>query len=234
MGRWLVREDTLSPADAVVVLSGSMPYRAEEAGRLFEIGKAPEVWVSRPENPAADLEKFGIKFVGEEEYNRQVLIRQGVPESSIHIFPDPIVDTEQEVNEIAREMRRAGKTKVIIVTSPQHTRRVRTLWKKLVGREFQAIVRAAYEDPFDADHWWRNTRDTFSLVREMMGLVNAWTGLSVRPMTSPRSASSPPSVPVKSVRPVSLCNRLHNYGARAASTRPSNVAAAALSPIAGR
>jgi uncharacterized SAM-binding protein YcdF (DUF218 family) len=158
-----------------------MPYRAEEAGRLFEMGKAPEVWVSRPENPAADLQKFGIQFVGEEEYNREVLIRQGVPESSIHIFPHPIVDTEQEVNEIAREMRRAGKTRVIIVTSPPHTRRVKALWKKLVGAKPDAIVRAAFEDPYDADHWWRNTRDALTVVREILGLLNVWAGLPVRP-----------------------------------------------------
>jgi uncharacterized SAM-binding protein YcdF (DUF218 family) len=185
-GRWLVREDSLSSADVIAVLSGSMPFRAEEAGRLFKMGKAPEVWVSRPENPAADLQKFGIQFVGEEEYSREVLIHQGVPESSIHIFPDPIVNTEQEVDEIAREMERLGKGRVIIVTSPQHTRRVRALWKRLARQQNQgvvrqAIVRAAFEDPFDADHWWRNTRDTLSVVREMLGLLNVWIGLPVRP-----------------------------------------------------
>ena len=85
-GPWLVREDTLSSADVIVVLSGSLPYRAEEAGRLFNIGKAPEVWVSRPENPAAELQKFGIQFVGEEEYGREVLVRQGVSESFVHML----------------------------------------------------------------------------------------------------------------------------------------------------
>ncbi len=34
---------------------------------------------------------------------------------------------------------------------------------------------------FDADHWWRNTRDAFSVVRELMGLLNVWTGLRVHP-----------------------------------------------------
>jgi hypothetical protein len=145
------------------------------------MGKAPEVWVSRPPDPAADLQRFGIRFVGEEAYSREVLIYLGVPESSVHLFPDPTVNTEEEVNEITREMHRLGKTKVIVVTSPEHTRRVRTLWKRLAARQNQAIVRAAFEDPFDADHWWRNTRDTFSVVREMMGLLNAWTGLPVRP-----------------------------------------------------
>jgi uncharacterized SAM-binding protein YcdF (DUF218 family) len=66
-GRWLVREDTLSSADAIVVLSGIMPYRAAEAARLFQMGNAPEVWLSRPPSPAADWQRFGIRFVGEEE-----------------------------------------------------------------------------------------------------------------------------------------------------------------------
>jgi uncharacterized SAM-binding protein YcdF (DUF218 family) len=180
-GRWLVREDPLSSADVIIVLSGRMPYRAEEAGKVFRMGYAPEVWVSRPEGPRDKLEKLGIHFVGEEEYSREILIHQGVPGAAVHILPDTIVDTEQEVEETAREMRRTGKTRVILITSPEHTRRVRTLWKRLVGENPKAIVRAAREDPFDADHWWRSTRDAFAVVRETLGLVNAWAGLPVRP-----------------------------------------------------
>ena len=180
-GRWLVRDDPLSRSDVIVVLSGSMPFRAEEAAKILRMGYAPEVWVSRPESPASELEELGIHFAGEEEYNREVLIREGVPKEAVHILPDAIVDTEQEVPEVVREMQRTGKTRVIIVTSPEHTRRVRTLWTKLVRDNTKAIVRAAPEDPFDADHWWRNTRDAFAVAREMLGLVNAWAGLPVRP-----------------------------------------------------
>jgi hypothetical protein len=43
------------------------------------------------------------------------------------------------------------------------------------------MIHAAHDDPFDADHWWRNTRDVFSVVRETLGLVNAWAGLPVPP-----------------------------------------------------
>lgn len=180
-GRWLIREDPLEPADVIVVLSGGLPYRAEEAARVFRAREAPEVWISRPESPAAELEPRGIHFVGEEEYDRQILVHDGVPETAIHIFSRSVVDTEEEVQEIAREMRLAGKGKVIIVTSPQHTRRVRVLWKRLVGQNPSAIVRAAPEDPFDADHWWRTTRDALSVVRESLGLLNAWAGFPVRP-----------------------------------------------------
>ena len=180
-GRWLVREDSLTRADMIVVLSGGLPYRAEAAATIFRGGYAPEVWVTRPESPAPDLLARGIHYVGEEEYNRDILIALNVPESAVHTFPGTIVDTEQEVEEIAREMRSARKTSVLIVTSPQHTRRVRALWKHVVGNSLKTTVRAAWEDPFDADHWWRNTRDALSVVREYLGLVNAWAGLPVRP-----------------------------------------------------
>ncbi len=183
-GRWLIKQDQLSPAAAVVVLSGSTPYRAEEAAKVYRRGYAPEVWVSRGADSASEFQKLGIHFTADEEYDREVLTRQGVPEGAVHILPNSIVNTEQEVGEVAREMQRQGKTTVIIVTSPQHTRRVRTLWAKLAPADRKAIVRAAFEDPFDADHWWRNSRDALSVIREMLGLMNAWAGLAVRPHAS--------------------------------------------------
>jgi len=180
-GRWLVREDSLTRADMIVVLSGGLPYRAEAAATIFRGGCAPEVWVTRPESPAPDLLARGIHYVGEEEYNRDILVALNVPESAVHILPGTIVDTEREMESIAGEMRSTGKTSVIIITSPQHTRRVRALWKHVVGNNLKMTVRAAWEDPFDADHWWRNTRDALSVVREYLGLANAWAGLPVRP-----------------------------------------------------
>ena len=181
-GRWLVRGDAPVKADVIVVLSGGMPYRAEAAASVFHLGYAPEIWVSKPVGPGGELQAFGIHFVGEQDYNREILVHLGVPESAVHIFPDEIVDTEEEVAEIQREMRRTGKKKVIVVTSPQHTRRVRALWRRLAGGQLQLLVCAAGEDPFDADHWWRNTRDALAVVREYLGLANVWAGMPIRPV----------------------------------------------------
>jgi len=180
-GRWLVRQDTLAKSDTIVVLSGGMPFRAEEAARIFRESYAPEVWVTYPVSPAANLERIGIHYIGEEEYSREILIREGVPPSAIRILPDEILNTEQEVHEVAQELQRAGKSRVIFVTSPQHTRRVKTLWRKATGNDANAIARAASNDLFDAAHWWRTTRDALSVVREYLGLLNAWAGLPVRP-----------------------------------------------------
>jgi uncharacterized SAM-binding protein YcdF (DUF218 family) len=180
-GRWLIRQDPLAKADEIVVLSGAMPARAEEAAKVFQLGYAPVVWVSLPTSPRDELTAMGIPYSGEEDYSREVLVHQGVPAADIRIFAQPIVNTENEIEEISGQMRRDGKTSAIIVTSAQHTRRVRTLWTKIAGSDLRLVVHIAPQDPFDADRWWRNSRDTFSVVREYLGLLNAWLGLPVRP-----------------------------------------------------
>ena len=114
-GRWLDREDPLSHADVIFVLGGGMPQRAVEAGKVFAQGYAPEVWCSRPDSPVDELARLGIHYVGEEDYTRQILVHGGVPESAIHVLPGPVVNTEEELQELGREMRRSGKTTVILV-----------------------------------------------------------------------------------------------------------------------
>ncbi len=174
---------------AIFVLSGGLLYRAEEAGKVFRMGYAPEVWLSRPVSPSDELERLGIHYVEEEEYSRQILIHEGVPEDVIHILREPIVDTEEEVAEAVEEMRQTGKTKVLVVSSPLHTRRVRALWNKLAGSDLQLLVHGAHDDPADIDHWWRNTRDVSSVMHETMGLLNVWAGLPVRPSNLQNNSS---------------------------------------------
>ena len=53
-----------------------MPYRAETAAEVFRAGYAPEVWMSRSVNAASETEELGICFGGEEEYSREVLVRE--------------------------------------------------------------------------------------------------------------------------------------------------------------
>jgi len=181
VGRWLVIEDELEPAQAVVVLSGRMPVRAREAAAIYEQGLTAQVWVMRPASAAEELEEMSIGYVGEEFYNQKVLIHLGVPADAIRVLETPVVNTEEEVAAISAELRRDGGRKVILVTSKPHTRRVKTIWKRLVGPEPRAMVRYASADPYDGAHWWRTTRDALDVAREVLGLANAWAGFPVRP-----------------------------------------------------
>lgn len=181
VGRWLVVEDPLQKAAAIVVLSGRMPGRALEAARVYKQGYANQVWLTHSTEPGETMAKLSIPFVGEEEYNRLILIHEGVPENAIEILDPPIVNTADEMQTIGATLRKQPQQTVILVTSPVHTRRTRALWKKLSSKDGAALLHAVSDDGYDGAHWWRTTRDALDVVREVLGLLNAWAGLSLPP-----------------------------------------------------
>jgi uncharacterized SAM-binding protein YcdF (DUF218 family) len=181
VGYWLVREDPLEKASAIVILSGGMPERALQAVEIYRAGYAPEVWITQAAQPKEEMRALGIPFDGEEEYSRRILIHEGVPESAIRILTQPIVNTADEVRVIAAALGAHSDAKIIVVTTKAHTRRVHTLWLKLAAGHGQSIVRAAGADSFEPGHWWHSTRDALDVVRELLGLLNVWSGLPLQP-----------------------------------------------------
>jgi uncharacterized SAM-binding protein YcdF (DUF218 family) len=177
VGRWLVREDSLAKAQAIVVLSGRLPIRALAAAQLYRQGYAPEIWLTHPKEPTASLTALGIAGDGEDAYNIRVLLHEGVPIQAIHVLPDSIVNTVDELTEIAAALPDDKSGTVIIVTTKAHTRRVRALWRRIGDSRGRAIVRAAPNDPFNPAHWWRTSGDALDVVREFLGLLNGWSGL---------------------------------------------------------
>jgi uncharacterized SAM-binding protein YcdF (DUF218 family) len=177
VGRWLVVEDPLGKAQAIVVLSGHMPVRAIEAAKLYRAGYAPEVWLTRNPELENALAPMGIHYVGEDFYNYRVLMHEGVPPEAIRVLPDPIVNTADEMGAVAKELSKENGHTVIIVTTKAHTRRARSLWSKIGAKHGNAIVRAASSDPFQPGHWWRTSGDALDVVREVLGLLNSWGGL---------------------------------------------------------
>lgn len=152
-----------------------MPVRALGAADLYRGDWAPQIWLTKSAEPGRTLAQLDIPFEGEEFYNTQVLVHQGVPADAIHVLANPIVNTADEIAEIASSLPADGTGVVILVTSKVHTRRVRALWRRL-GRG-RAIVRASDEDPFEPERWWRTSGDALDVVRECLGLLNAWAGL---------------------------------------------------------
>jgi uncharacterized SAM-binding protein YcdF (DUF218 family) len=181
VGSSLVVQDPLVHADVILVLSGRLPERAVEAAHVYKAGYADQVWISPPISPVDDLKAMNISYLGEDFYNEKVLIAEGVPLDAIRILDRPDANTEEEVRQTVEDLRAMDLHSVIIVTSKPHTRRVRTIWRKLVGAEPRMIVHFAPDDPFDGAHWWRHTGDALDVTRETLGLLNAWAGFPLRP-----------------------------------------------------
>src|ERR1700694_2787292 len=90
VGRWLVVEDPLVKARAIVVLSGAMPLRAIEAAKLYGEGYAPEIWLTHSLEPGETLAQMGIPFAGEDYYDTRVLVHEGGPQGAIHVLAPAI------------------------------------------------------------------------------------------------------------------------------------------------
>jgi uncharacterized SAM-binding protein YcdF (DUF218 family) len=177
-GLWLVREDPLQKSQAVIVLSGGLPDRALEAAQIYRDGFASQVWLTQPLQPGASMEDLHLPYAGEEQYNRMVLIGQGVRPRDIRLLTPRILNTADELRALAEALDQQPGERVIVVTSRAHTRRVRALWRKVSpGDRGRLLVRASTEDRFDAEHWWRTSNDALAVVREYLGLLNAWAGL---------------------------------------------------------
>lgn len=181
LGRWLVVEGPLGKAQAIAVLSGGMPFRAEEAAALYKEGYAPQVWLTHSAKVAAELKAIGVEYAGEDTYDAEILQHLGVPARAIRVLDPAIENTADEIRTISGQLERQHGTTVIIVTSKAHTRRTRLLWRRLAGGGTRAIVRAARQDPFNPRRWWSSTTDALEVVREVLGVLNAWAGLPLQP-----------------------------------------------------
>ena len=149
------------------------------------------------------MQEMGIPFAGEDYYNNRVLIHEGVAPEAIHVLEPPIVNTADEIKVAAAALARGKGEAVIIVTTKAHTRRVRLLWRRLAAGQGHAIVRASSGDSFDPGHWWRTTSDALDVVREVLGVLNAWAGLPLGHPSGCSTAYRPAPLYSPARRPVS-------------------------------
>ena len=186
-GKWLVREDPLQPATAIVILSGNIPSRALEAAKLYHEGYAKQIWLTHPHAHDGRLRDIGMSYPSEDDFNTLVLRRQGVPAKAIHVLDPPIVNTAEELDVISTALLTGGGQKVIIVTNKAHTRRVHILWTKYFGERGEAIVHGIPDDGYVANRWWTDPGSTTQVTHEVLGILNAWAGLPVQRVPRPMS-----------------------------------------------
>ena len=179
---FLIIEDSLEPAAAIVPLGGQIPFREIEAARLYHAGWAPLVVIvpgARREEERA-LHDLQIEVSEPWELSREVLLQQGVPASAILVPKEDAEGTLEELQVVHRALG-SNNAPVILVTSKFHTRRTRLTWDHVTASRSRAIVRSASRDPFNPGRWWRERRFILSVVREYLGLINYYAGFPVGP-----------------------------------------------------
>ena len=165
--RMLITEDTLEPADAIVVI-GDDNYagdRAARAAELYHARWAPVIVASgrylRPYASIADL-------------MARDLAERNVPSDAVIVLRHRAASTRAEaaaVGELARERR---WRRLILVTSNYHTRRARFIFRAVLSNDVVIRVTPATDSDFDPRAWWQSREGCKIFFRESMAWLLAW------------------------------------------------------------
>lgn len=179
-GRILVVEPSDGPADAIVVVAGSTPTREALAATLFREGRAPVVVVSRQTLPVRvqQLLDLGIRPLDFQGESVAALEKYGVPRAAIVTLTKPVEITEMELRAVAAEAHTRGWRRVLLVTTPNHSRRVRLIWHREAGPGIEAGI-AMIDDECSADRtWWTRRRCSEAVLHEYLGLIAVYLHVS--------------------------------------------------------
>lgn len=193
-GRFLVEDDPLQHADAIVVLAGSYPDRILEAAALYRDGWAPRLILCRePENAGfRKLRALGVRVPRPFEINRTVAEQLGVPADAITVLDRPAASTVSEADVVLAEIQARGYRSILLVTSKYHSHRAGLIYRHLAGGRVAVIVRAARDDDFQPDAWWRDRASARRVAIEYQKLltfllVDRWR----MPPVTPAVAATP-------------------------------------------
>ena len=164
MGWWIDGADEPQKADMIVVLAG-LPSRALYGADLYNQGIAPSVWTSRPyRRPDEEqLLSLGVKYQLEEDLNREILLKKGVPPGKVHLYGDGVVSTFEEALALGKATDVDGKT-LLVVTSRWHARRARLIIKRALPNTKVLVTGTPYES--FTRRWWRDHILARSVVME--------------------------------------------------------------------
>jgi uncharacterized SAM-binding protein YcdF (DUF218 family) len=183
VGHFLVIADPLEPSDAIVVMAGEVPFRQIEAARLFQRGLAPRVVLTRERLPAwrQRLKELGLGSPGRRELAAAVLERLNVSRGAIILLDDPAINTVEELASIRHFAVAQHFQRIIIVSSPDHMRRIRVIWSRTAGSLVEARLHPApEEDGFDPNHWWTSKVGAEYLFHEYFGILEFLLGSPLR------------------------------------------------------
>jgi len=169
LGSWLHNDDSLVKADAIIVLGGN-PSRAYHAADLYLQGYAPYIFLSVPSrtNTETLLDNSDIFMPREEEINKQVLLKKGVPAVRIKTLAQTVVSTADEAEEVIK-ITKSDSCRIIVVTSPHHVRRAKMIFHDNVKGCDIRVVGSSYE-PYPSK-WWQDKELAGNIILEIHKIV---------------------------------------------------------------
>jgi hypothetical protein len=172
VGLALVVDEPVEQADVIVVPQWAGTGAAVDAADLVHGGVARRVAVlAEPPEPAErELTHRGIPFEDRGADLIQLLRRLGVAE--VERIPTPAGGTDAEAQVVADWCEQHDLHSVIVISSPDHSRRVRrVLHRSLAGHLPKVVIRSARYSSFDPNRWWETRDNIRTLMIESQKLL---------------------------------------------------------------
>lgn len=172
VARFLSVGEPPRPADLLYVLGGDLDSRPFLAAELYRRGIAPRIALPREERGRAV--QLGL-YPDHTEVVRQILRREGVPDSAIVVLEQPggSTSTAEDARLLREYVVSHRIRRVTVITHRWHTRRARWLLRReLAGTGVEVAMAGAPDPRFREDDWWRSEAGLVTYATEYLKLVH--------------------------------------------------------------
>lgn len=169
-GDFLIVQDKLTRADAIVVLGGPDESRPQMAAKLYFRGYAPKIIATAGDSLPDYMIMFGKDLTASKLNYLWLTKRRNVPEEDVIIINQG-TSTYEEALLIADYAKKEKLKKIIVVTSSYHTRRARWVFRKVLGPEGVEVLICPATHRSYVKEWWRNERFMIEVNNEYMKLI---------------------------------------------------------------
>ena len=163
---WII-SDTVTHADAAVVLGGGLDVRPFAAADLYRRGLVNKVLISQVgDEPAVSL---GV-VLDHTESNRRVLLKLGVPADAIETFGTMNRNTIEEAIALSEWADRNNASSFIIPTEIFSARRVQYIFRRELATERLEVLSL---DPrlYNKDDWWKTDTGLIAFQNEILKYI---------------------------------------------------------------
>lgn len=165
-GHWLIIDQKLSPADVIVVLSGSDQTRLAKAAELYTEGYADNIILT---NTGQYYSKYNLS---ENQIQFEKLKKLGIPEGALYIAKFQAKNTGQEATGIIEQMYEMSAQTAIIVTDAWHTRRVKIIFSDSFGNTgYQIQYASAGNTVKSRNFWWLSRSGWIQVPGEYLRII---------------------------------------------------------------
>lgn len=165
-GEYLYHKDELKPADVIVILAGEERERVEYGAKLFKEGWSRKDSIIMSGGPA--VWKYTWASLMKEH-----AVHLGVPAKAI-IVQDQSRTTEEDLKYTKELLEKYKFKSILLVTSPYHSKRALTIFKKGLGKEIKIISSPVENSWFTFDEWWKRRRDRSFVLNEYSKFLWLW------------------------------------------------------------